>query len=117
MDSTKALEIIYKALDDKFAQDIVILDIREISVLADYFVIAGGNNPNQINAMASEAIEKLYKAGMNLTHSEGTQTGNWVVLDFSDIIVHIFDKDTRGFYNLERIWGDAKRISLPLQLT
>lgn len=100
----------YKALDDKMADDIKVLEIKDISSLADYFVIASGNNPNQLRAMADEVDEQLYKAGFRLKHSEGMSAKNWILMDFGDIVVHLFHKDDRGFYNIERIWGDAKEI-------
>ena len=101
----------YKGLDDKLAKDIKVLEIKEISPIADYFVIASGNNSNQIKAMADSVEENLYKAGFRLNHSEGMQTGSWILLDFGDIIVHLFNDEDREFYSLERIWGDAKEVS------
>lgn len=101
----------YKGLDDKLAVDIRVLDIREISPIADYFVIASGNNSNQIKAMADSVEEELYKAGFHLNHSEGMQSGSWILLDFGDIIVHLFNKEDRDFYSLERIWGDAREVT------
>lgn len=101
----------YKGLDDKMARDIKVLDISEISPIADYFLIASGGNPNQIKAMADAVEENLYKAGFRLNHSEGMQTGSWILLDFGDIIVHLFNEEDREFYSLERIWGDAKEVS------
>jgi ribosome-associated protein len=100
----------YKALDDKLAEDINVLDIHEVSVLSDYFLIASGNNPNQLKAMADSVEEALYKSGFRLNHSEGFQTKTWILLDFGDIVVHLFNKEERDFYNIERIWGDAKFI-------
>lgn len=102
----------YKALDDKLALDIKVLDISNIAVIADYFIIASGSNPNQLKAMADEVDEQLYKAGIRLNHSEGMQTKSWILLDFGDIIVHLFNKDDREFYNIERIWGDATEVDL-----
>ncbi len=101
----------FKGLDDKLAKDIKILEISELSPIADYFIIASGSNPNQIKAMADSVEEELHKAGFPLKHSEGMQTGSWVLLDFGDIIVHLFNDEDRDFYSLERIWGDAKEIS------
>ena len=110
-DSFNGVKAAYKALDDKMAIDINILDIREISVISDYFVIASGNNPNQLKAMADSVEEELYKVGYRLNHSEGFQSKTWILLDFGDIVVHLFNKEDREFYNIERIWGDAKFIS------
>ena len=93
------------------ALDITAIDIREVSVISDYFIIASGNNPNQLKAMADSVEEELYKAGFRLNHSEGFQTKTWILLDFGDIIVHLFNKEDRDFYNIERIWGDAKFLS------
>ncbi len=101
----------YKALDDKLAVDIRVLEISEISVIADYFVIASGANSNQLKAMADNVEEELYKAGFQLNHSEGAQfNSSWILLDFGDIIVHLFNKEDREFYSIERIWGDARVI-------
>lgn len=98
------------ALEDKKAEDIRIIDISEVSVIADYFIIANGNNVSQIQAMADEVEEKLYKAGCPLKQKEGYTNANWVLLDFGDIIIHIFDKENRLFYDLERIWRDGVLI-------
>ncbi len=101
-----------QALEDKKAEDICVIDISEVSVLADYFVIAGGNNTSQIQALADSVEEKLGKAGYPLKQIEGYQSANWVLLDFGDIIVHVFDRENRLFYELERIWRDGKKIDL-----
>ncbi len=106
-----AVKEAYKALDDKLAVDIKVLEIGEISPMADYFIIASGNNPNQLKAMADSVEEALFKAGYKLNHSEGMQTKSWLLLDFGEIVVHLFNKEDRDFYNLERIWGDAKELT------
>ena len=98
------------ALEDKKAEDIRIIDISQVSVIADYFIIANGNNVSQIQAMADEVEEKLYKAGYPLKQKEGYRNANWVLMDFGDIIVHIFDKENRLFYDLERIWRDGSVV-------
>lgn len=103
-------KIAYKALDDKMGIDIKVLEIKGISSLADYFIIASGNNPNQLRAMADEVDEQLFRAGYRLKHSEGMTAKNWILMDFGDIVVHLFNKEDRAFYNIERIWGDAKEI-------
>ena len=111
MDLKEQLHIIIKALEDKKAKDIVILDIRQISVLADYFVIATGTNKNQTGAMMDEVEEKL---GLNKIHArsiEGNNNSGWVLLDYQDIIIHIFNEEARAFYDLERIWGDSVKLS------
>lgn len=101
----------YKALEDKLALDVRVLEISPLSVIADYFIIASGSNPNQLKAMAEEVEEKLFKSGFKLNHSEGVATKSWILLDFGDIIVHLFNKEDRDFYNIERIWGDAKTLT------
>ena len=101
-----------EALEDKKAEDIAIIDISEVSVIADYFIIAGGNNKSQIQALSDVVDEKLVRAGLPLQQIEGYNNANWILLDFGDIIVHIFDKENRLFYDLERIWCDGKKIEL-----
>lgn len=110
MTSKELAKIAVKALEDKKGEDIKVIDISEISVLADYFIIAGGNNRSQIQAMADNVDELIGKNGGRLKQIEGYDAGNWVLLDFQDVIVHIFDKDNRLFYDLERIWRDGKEI-------
>ena len=110
--SLNMVKIAYDALDDKLAEDIKIIDIRSISVLADYFIIADGNNKNQVQAMVDNVQEELFKAGYEMKHMEGYREGNWILLDFGDIIIHIFDKENRLFYDLERIWKDGKEVSI-----
>lgn len=110
MTSKELAKIAVKALEDKKGEDIKVIDISEISVLADYFIIAGGNNRSQIQAMADNVDELIGKNGGRLKQIEGYDAGNWVLLDFQDVIVHIFDKENRLFYDLERIWRDGKEI-------
>ena len=110
--SLNMVKIAYDALDDKLAEDIKIIDIRSISVLADYFIIADGNNKNQVQAMVDNVQEELFKAVYEMKQMEGYREGNWILLDFGDIIIHIFDKENRLFYDLERIWKDGKEVSI-----
>ena len=106
----KMAALAIKALEDKKAEDITVIDISEISVLADYFVIAGGNNVNQLQTLSDTVEETLERAGYPLKQVEGYQSANWILLDFRDIIVHIFDKENRLFYDLERIWCDGRKV-------
>ena len=99
-----------RALEDKKAEDIRVIDISQVSVLADYFIIANGTNTSQIQALADEVEEKLGREGYPLRQMEGYDHANWVLLDFGDIIIHTFDKENRLFYDLERIWRDGKMI-------
>ncbi len=109
--SLNAVRHAYSALDDKMAVDVTMLDIHNISVISDYFIIATGNNPNHVKALAEEVSNELAKNGFVIKHSEGYQTSTWILLDFGCIIVHIFNKEDRSFYNLERIWGDAEPVT------
>ncbi len=104
------VKIAYTAMDDKQGEDIRILDISNISVLADYFIIAHGNNSNHVRSLIDFTEEKLNKAGYDTKNIEGNHNGSWVLMDFRDIIVHVFDKDNRSFYDLERIWADGRVV-------
>lgn len=106
------VKIAYQALDDKLAEDIKVIDIREVSVVSDYFIIADGTNKNQVQAMVDNVQEELEKAGYPMKQMEGYRAGSWVLLDFNDIIIHIFDKESRLFYDLERIWKDGKEVNV-----
>lgn len=110
--SKEMVRLAYEALADKKAQDIKIINIEEVSVLADYFIIASGTNRNQVQAMADNVDETLHKAGYPVKQTEGYNTANWVLMDYGDIIVHVFDSENRLFYDLERIWRDGKDISI-----
>lgn len=101
-----------EALEDKKAEDIRVIDIREVSVIADYFIIANGANKSQIQTLSDAVEEKLGRAGYLMKQKEGFRNANWVLLDFGDIIVHIFDKENRLFYDLERIWRDGKNVDV-----
>ena len=101
-----------KALDEKKGQDIQVIDIRDVSVIADYFVIASGSNANQVEAMVDSVEETLGKAGFEPRQIEGSRSSSWVLMDYEDVIVHIFDEENRLFYDLERIWRDGKTLDL-----
>lgn len=109
------LKIIVKALDDKRAENIDVLEISELTSLGDYFIICSCNSNVQVRACADEAEEKMKKAGFAPLHIEGYRGGSWILLDFDDIIVHIMDKETREFYSLERLWDDAKRLDINIE--
>ena len=97
-----------KAMDEKKAIDIKVIDIHEVSVIADYFVIASASNQNQVQAMVDNADEMLGRAGYEAKQIEGTRNSSWVLMDYGDMIIHIFDEENRLFYDLERIWRDGK---------
>lgn len=109
--SKEMAKIAYAALEEKKAEDIKVLDISQVSVLADYFIIANGTNKNQVQALVDNVQEQLHKAGYESKQVEGYQTGNWILLDYGDVIIHIFSKEDRLFYDLERIWRDGKEIT------
>ena len=107
----EAVKVAYKALDDKMGIDIKVIDIGRLSPIADYFVIASASNSSQLRAMAEAVEEELHKkCNIQKTHIEGVQTKSWILLDFSDIVVHLFNEEDREFYNIERIWADAEII-------
>ena len=97
-------------IENKKGEDVCAIDISAVSVLADYFVIANGNSDSQVRALVENVEEKMHKAGYAAKETEGHRSGAWVLIDFGDVIVHIFDRENRQFYNLERIWNDGKRI-------
>ena len=108
-----AVTALRTALDAKFAKDIVIMELGALSPIADYFVIATGASAPQLAALTQTAEETLKDHGLILRHTEGlqgSQSGKWVLLDFGGVIVHLFDKEAREYYNLERIWGDARMV-------
>lgn len=112
MNSNEMAKIAIAALDDKKAKDIKVIDISNVSVMADYFIIASGTNRNQVQAMADCVEEKLYEQGIHPRQVEGYQAANWILMDFNDIIVHVFNEEDRLFYNLEKIWMDGKVIAI-----
>ncbi len=102
------VNIACRAISSKLGKNIKILDITGLSPIADYFVVASGSNPNQLHAMCDEVIDKLSKAGLNAERTEGYNTANWILLDYGDFMVHLFTAEARDFYNIEKIWKDAK---------
>ncbi len=109
--SKEIARLVIDALEDKKAEDIKVIDISQLTVIADYFIIAGGSNRSQIQALSDNVSEKLGRAGHPLKQMEGYDTANWVLMDFGDVIVHVFDKENRLLYDLERIWRDGRQIA------
>jgi ribosome-associated protein len=109
--SRKMAILALNAMKEKKAEDIRIIDIEKISTLADYFLIASGTNRNQVHAIADFVEEKLGRAGYEVQHTEGYESAHWILLDYGDIIVHIFDRKNRLYYDLDRIWRDGMAIS------
>ena len=106
----EAAKLALEALDEKKAEDVRVIDISTVSVLGDFFIIASGTNRSQIQALADNVQDKLGRAGYICKQVEGYQTANWVLLDFGDVIVHIFDMKNRLLYDLERIWRDGRQM-------
>lgn len=104
------------AASDKKALDIIALDLRPIASFTDYFLITSGTNARQVQAIADEVIERLKKQGTRAARVEGYNAAEWVLLDYGDFIVHIFEDKARRFYDLERLWRDAARVDLPPEL-
>ena len=109
-ESRKAAGIACAALDEKKALDLKVIEIGEISTIADYFVIASGTNPSQIQALVDNVEQKLAAAGFTTSHIEGFQRAGWILLDYGDLVIHVFDEESRSFYNLERIWKDGRTV-------
>ncbi len=113
MTQQEKLEIIVKALDSKRAEDIQVIQIGDLTILGDYFVIANGTSTTHTRTLADEVEYQMTQNGFEPTHREGRGNGtNWVVLDYADIIVHVFHKDAREFYQLERLWADGQPVDI-----
>ncbi|MCL2753645.1 MAG: ribosome silencing factor [Defluviitaleaceae bacterium] len=106
----EAVKVAYTAVDDKMGEDVVVLDISAVSIISDYFIIASANNSNQLKAIAENVEQKLAPLGITTRHVEGVQSARWILMDFGYIIVHLFCKEDREFYRLEKLWGDARHI-------
>ena len=105
-------QIACKAIDDKKGQDIKVIDIHTVSVIADYFVIASGTNSNQVQAIVDNVEDQLGRAGFEAKQIEGNRNSSWILMDYGDVIVHVFDEENRLFYDLERIWRDGKVLEM-----
>lgn len=108
--STEMANLAVAVLKDKRARDIRLLDIAEITTLADYFIIATGTSTTHVQSLADEIVYKLTEAGHKLHHKEGFRNGRWILVDYGNIVVHVFHDEERKYYNLEKIWVDAKSI-------
>ena len=111
MDQKEKLRIIVEALEGKIAHDIRVIRISEISSMADYIVIADGSNRNQVQAMCDNVEHAMAKNGEIMKNREGYANGGWILLDYYDIIIHIFSTEERSFYDLEHIWRDGTIVS------
>lgn len=115
MIKNKALiQEIAEACDDKRAEDIIALDMNEVSLVADYFLICHASNERQVQAIARAVKDVMDEQDINVNRIEGFEQARWILVDAGDVVCHIFHKEERGYYNLERLWGDADRVSLDL---
>ena len=105
-------QLVCRALDEKKGRDIKVIDIHDVSVIADYFVIASGSNQNQVQALVDIVEEQLGRAGFEPKQVEGVRNSSWILMDYGDVIVHVFDEENRLFYDLERIWRDGKTLDM-----
>lgn len=101
-----------KAAEERKAREVVILDLRDITLIADYFVICSGRSSVQVQAIAQNVIDCLKSQEVKVLHQEGLRDGYWVLLDYGSVIVHVFQEEEREFYSLERLWGDAGQVLL-----
>ena len=116
MDNQELLKIAVKAADDKRAEDILALNMNGISSIADYFIICHGNSDKQVQAIAKEMKEKAQEYGYDVKRIEGFDEARWVLIDLGDVVAHVFHREERGYYNLERLWGDAPLEDLRSEL-
>ncbi|HJG22427.1 MULTISPECIES: ribosome silencing factor [Enterococcus] len=112
INSKEQLQIAVKAADSKRAEDIIALDVREVSLLADYFMICSANSERQINAITEEILDKEEESNYEVRRVEGKEGGKWILIDLGDVIVHVFHAPERSFYNLEKLWSDAPLVDL-----
>ncbi|MCL6634497.1 MAG: ribosome silencing factor [Peptococcaceae bacterium] len=113
-DPQAVANIAVKAAEDKKAYDVTVLDISSVSIIADYFIICSGHSTSQVKAVAEHIQEKLEENGINALRREGFREGKWVLLDYADVVIHVFLESERKFYNLERLWGDARVVDMPV---
>jgi len=112
LDSQTLLELAATAADDKRAEDIIGLDMRELTTVADYYLICDGSNERQVQAIAREIKDQAEKSGVNVKRLEGFDKARWILVDLGDVVCHVFHHEERNYYNLERLWGDAPVLAL-----
>jgi ribosome-associated protein len=117
MTNQELLKIAVKAADDKRAEDILALNMQGISLIADYFIICHGNSDKQVQAIARAIKEKAEENGYNVRRMEGFDEATWILIDLGDVIAHVFHRDERSYYKLERLWGDAPLEDIRSELT
>ena len=116
METNKILETAIKALDEKKAIDLSAIKVSDLTVITEYFIMASATSSTHVRALAEETEDKLSKAGEEPLHIEGKAT-NWILLDYGSVIIHVFTKDAREFYNLDHIWNDGEQVELSNILT
>jgi ribosome-associated protein len=109
-----ALKIAVNAADDKKAYDLVVLDISKIASFANYFLLCTGDSSRQMQAIADEVEKKLKACGIRPSHVEGYQNSEWILMDYMDLVIHIFSRNARAYYDLERLWRDSKKLDASL---
>ena len=112
MTSLETAKVAVKALDSKKALDIKVIKIQDISAIADYFVIATGTSSTHVKALADEVEAQLDEAGISVSHVEGYRSNFWILLDYVDVVVHVFSDEAREYYDLERLWQDGEIIDI-----
>jgi ribosome-associated protein len=112
LNSLEAAQLCAVAADSKKAFEILVLDLSKMTSICDYFVICSGSNSTQVGAIAEGIGRELAMAGVHPSHREGATGANWVLMDYGDVVVHIFEEQTRTYYSLEKLWGEAPRIAL-----
>jgi ribosome-associated protein len=117
MNERELLQTAVKAADDKRAEDILVLNMKGISLVADFFMICHGNSDKQVQAIAREIKDKAEENGYDIRRMEGFDEARWILIDLGDVIAHVFHRDERSYYNLERLWGDAPLENIESELT
>ena len=112
MESKEILEIAVKAAENKRAEDLTALDMTKVSLMADYFLIMEANSSRQIQAIADEITDQMAANGVKMRDVEGKNEANWILIDLGDVVVHVFQKEQRSHYNLEKLWSDAPTVDL-----
>lgn len=112
MNEKELMMLAVKAADDKKAEELVVLDMKGISAISDYFIICHGNSDKQVQAIAREVKDQALQNGRNVKRLEGFDEARWVLVDLGDVVVHVFHREERGYYNLEKLWGDAPSLDV-----
>ena len=113
MNSTELAGVVVSALLDRKAYDIIKIDVREKSPIADYFIVASARSSAGLKALSDHVEEKVEKAGLSALRKDGVQDARWIVHDYGDVILHLFNDETRLFYHIERLWGEGEKIENP----